>query len=87
MTRQGQVLNYDQENQRYLLTATAQELERQSQRLLADYHRKFPLKPGLSKEELRRQLPAGHGGAPVQLSLGGYGPEETDRLWKRTWCA
>jgi len=58
LTRQGQVLNYDQENQRYLLTATAQELEGQSHRLLTDYHRKFPLKPGLSKEELRRQLPA-----------------------------
>ncbi len=57
LTRQGQVLNYDQENQRYLLAATAQELESQIQKLLADYHRKFPLKPGLSKEELRRQLP------------------------------
>ncbi len=57
LTRQGQVLNYDQENQRYLLAATAQELERQSLQILADYHRKFPLKPGLSKEELRRQLP------------------------------
>jgi selenocysteine-specific elongation factor len=57
LTLQGQVLNYDQENQRYLLTATAQELEGQIQRLLTDYHRKFPLKPGLSKEELRRQLP------------------------------
>ena len=54
----GQVLNYDQENQRYLLTATAQELEQRAQQLLTDYHRKFPLKPGLSKEELRRQLPA-----------------------------
>ena len=57
MTRQGQVLYYDQENQRYLLTVTAQELERQGLQILADYHRKFPLKPGLSKEELRRQLP------------------------------
>jgi selenocysteine-specific elongation factor len=57
LTRQGQVLNYDQENQRYLLAATAQDLERQSLQILADYHRKFPLKPGLSKEELRRQLP------------------------------
>jgi selenocysteine-specific elongation factor len=57
LTLQGQVLNYDQENQRYLLAATAQELEGQIQRLLTDYHRKFPLKPGLSKEELRRQLP------------------------------
>jgi selenocysteine-specific elongation factor len=56
-TRQGQVLYYDQENQRYLLAATAQKLAQQTQRLLGDYHRKFPLKPGLSKEELRRQLP------------------------------
>jgi selenocysteine-specific elongation factor len=54
---QSQVLNYDQERQRYLLAATAQELEQQIQQLLTDYHRKFPLKPGLSKEELRRQLP------------------------------
>jgi selenocysteine-specific elongation factor len=57
LTRQGQVLNYDQENQRFLLAATAQDLEGQIQGLLADYHRKFPLKPGLSKEELRRHLP------------------------------
>ena len=57
LTRQGQALYYDQENQRYLLTVTAQELERQSLQILADYHRKFPLKAGLSKEELRRQLP------------------------------
>jgi selenocysteine-specific elongation factor len=57
MARQGQALYYDQENQRYLLTVTAQELERQSLQILGDYHRKFPLKPGLSKEELRRQLP------------------------------
>ena len=57
MTRQGQVLYYDQENQRYLLTVTAQELEQRSLQILADYHHKFPLKPGLSKEELRRQLP------------------------------
>jgi selenocysteine-specific elongation factor len=57
MAHQGQALYYDQENQRYLLTVTAQELERQSLQILADYHRKFPLKPGLSKEELRRQLP------------------------------
>jgi len=57
MARQGQALYYDQENQRYLLAVTAQELERQSLQILTDYHRKFPLKPGLSKEELRRQLP------------------------------
>jgi selenocysteine-specific elongation factor len=57
LTRQGQVLHYDPENQRYLLAASAQALERRIQEVLSDYHRKFPLKPGLSKEELRRQLP------------------------------
>ena len=57
LTVKGEALNYDPEHQRYLLAATARELEAQMQRLLTDYHRKFPLKPGLSKEELRRQLP------------------------------
>ncbi|MEJ2672885.1 MAG: SelB C-terminal domain-containing protein [Deltaproteobacteria bacterium] len=61
LVTQGQVLNYDQEHQRYLLAATAQELEQRTQDLLADYHRKFPLKPGLNKEELRRQLPPAMG--------------------------
>ena len=57
LMQKGQVLNYDPENQRYLLAATAQELETQIQQHLTDYHRKFPLKPGLNKEELRRHLP------------------------------
>jgi selenocysteine-specific elongation factor len=57
LVQQGQALNYDPENQRYLLGGTAQELEQEIQKLLAAYHRKNPLKPGLSKEELRRQLP------------------------------
>ncbi len=58
LTSQGQILLYDQENQRYLLTATARELEQQIHQHLAAYHRQHPLKPGLSKEELRRKLPA-----------------------------
>jgi selenocysteine-specific elongation factor len=57
LTKSGQVLNYDPENPRYLLSATAGELQQQIKQHLADYHRKNPLKPGLSKEELRRQLP------------------------------
>ncbi|MDP3181222.1 MAG: selenocysteine-specific translation elongation factor [Desulfobaccales bacterium] len=58
LTAQGQIFLYDQENQRYLLTATAKELEQQILQHLAAYHRQHPLKPGLSKEELRRKLPA-----------------------------
>ena len=56
--KEGQALNYDPEKERYLLTATARQLEQQARELLSAYHRKNPLKPGLSKEELRRQLPA-----------------------------
>ncbi|MBM4286186.1 MAG: selenocysteine-specific translation elongation factor [Deltaproteobacteria bacterium] len=57
LTQSGQCLRYDPENDRYLLLATARSLEDQIGRLLSDYHRKNPLKPGLSKEELRRSLP------------------------------
>jgi selenocysteine-specific elongation factor len=55
--KEGQALNYDPEKERYLASATARELRQQIQGLLGDYHRRNPLKPGLSKEELRRQLP------------------------------
>jgi selenocysteine-specific elongation factor len=58
LAKEGQALNYDPEKERYLLTATARQLEQQARELLSAYHRKNPLKPGLSKEELRRQLPA-----------------------------
>ncbi len=57
LVQSGKILLYDPENQRYLLTATAQELESRIEELLAAYHRKNPLQPGLSKEELRTQLP------------------------------
>jgi selenocysteine-specific elongation factor len=57
LTSQGRIFLYDPENQRYLLTATAQDLERQIRDQLAAYHKQNPLKPGLSKEELRRKLP------------------------------
>ena len=57
LTKQGQVMKYDPERERYLLTATARQLDQEIKGILSAYHRKNPLKPGLSKEELRRQLP------------------------------
>lgn len=57
LVQQGQALLYDPENQRYLLTATAQTLEEEILQHLKAYHQQHPLKPGLSKEELRRKLP------------------------------
>ena len=57
LTSRGQIFLFDPENQRYLPASTAKELEAQICRHLAAYHQKNPLKPGLSKEELRRQLP------------------------------
>jgi selenocysteine-specific elongation factor len=48
---------YDTENQRYVLPDTALSLEEEIRRHLQAYHQQHPLKPGLSKEELRRRLP------------------------------
>ncbi|MEW6388461.1 MAG: selenocysteine-specific translation elongation factor [Thermodesulfobacteriota bacterium] len=57
LTSQGQSLKFDPENERYLLTSTAATLEGQICQHLKTYHQQNPLKPGLSKEELRRKLP------------------------------
>ncbi|MCL4500826.1 MAG: selenocysteine-specific translation elongation factor [Deltaproteobacteria bacterium] len=57
LSKQGQVMKYDPERERYILTATARQLDQQIKGILSAYHHKNPLKPGLSKEELRRQLP------------------------------
>ena len=57
LTKQGQVIRYDPEKERYLLTATARKLDQEMKGILSAYHHKNPLKPGLAKEELRRQLP------------------------------
>lgn len=59
LSQAGSILKYDPDNERYLLTATAQALEGRILELLAAFHAKNPLLPGLSKEELRTQLPEG----------------------------
>ncbi len=53
----GEALLYDPESQRYALTDTARSLEEDICGHLKAYHQQHPLKPGLSKEELRRRLP------------------------------
>ncbi len=57
LVHKGEILFYDPENQRYVLTATARALEAEVCGHLKAYHQKNPLKPGFSKEELRRKLP------------------------------
>jgi selenocysteine-specific elongation factor len=57
LVQKGEALLYDPENQRYVLTGTARALEEEIRRHLKTYHQQNPLKPGLSKEELRRKLP------------------------------
>ncbi len=57
LVQKGEALLYDQEHQRYILTETAQALEEEIRKHLATYHQKNPLRPGFSKEELRRRLP------------------------------
>ncbi|MBW1991256.1 MAG: selenocysteine-specific translation elongation factor [Deltaproteobacteria bacterium] len=55
----GEILKFDRENERYVLTGVARDLEERISQYLGSYHQKNPLKPGLSKEELRTQLPRG----------------------------
>jgi len=57
LVQKGQALLYDPENQRYILTDTARALEEDIRNHLKTYHQKNPLRPGFSKEELRRRLP------------------------------
>jgi selenocysteine-specific elongation factor len=57
LVHKGEALLYDPENQRYILTETARALEEEIRTHLRAYHQKNPLKPGFSKEELRRKLP------------------------------
>jgi len=56
LVQKGQALLYDPENQRYILTDTARALEEDIRNHLKTYHQKNPLRPGFSKEELRRRL-------------------------------
>jgi len=57
LVQKGDILFYDPENQKYILPATARALEDEIRRHLTTYHQHHPLKPGFSKEELRRKLP------------------------------
>jgi selenocysteine-specific elongation factor len=59
LASRGDILKFDPENERYILTAVAQSLEDRINERLKTHHRQHPLKPGLSKEELRTQLPRG----------------------------
>ncbi|MBI4794230.1 MAG: SelB C-terminal domain-containing protein [Deltaproteobacteria bacterium] len=68
----GECLPYDPENQRFLLTSTAKELEEEICRHLSAYHKQNPLKSGLSKEELEeicRHLSAYHKQNPLKSGL------------------
>lgn len=61
---QKQVILYDKENRRLLHPDVLSELKKAILDNLSEYHRKFPLKPGMPKEELVAQL-----GKPVETKL------------------
>jgi selenocysteine-specific elongation factor len=54
---QKKAILYDKENRRLLHPASFAELEETVRETLADYHGRYPLKPGMPKEELAAQLP------------------------------
>lgn len=64
---QKKVILYDKENRRMIHSDTLEKLKQEIRDSLADYHQRFPLKPGMSKEELAAQLPK-----PADVKLYNY---------------
>lgn len=56
-TSQRKIIVYDKENRRLVHTDVLDKLREIISETLEDYHKRFPLKPGMSKEELAAQLP------------------------------
>ncbi len=56
---QGRILLYDKDKRLYLSSQTISRLEHDCLDILASYHREFPLKVGMPKEELAARLPRG----------------------------
>ena len=57
MVKTGQIIPYDPENRRFVLSAAVKDLQNQAAQFLQKFHQSQPLKLGASKEELRRRLP------------------------------
>ncbi len=63
-TSQKKLTLYDKENHRFLHADALNEIQQAVLAILADYHRLYPLKTGMAKEELAAQLPH-----PVEVKL------------------
>jgi selenocysteine-specific elongation factor len=59
MMSQKTALQIDREKRRYVHQSTFKDLQKAVQSQLSDYHRKYPLKTGMPKEELKSKLPPG----------------------------
>ncbi|WP_449244546.1 selenocysteine-specific translation elongation factor [Desulfobacca acetoxidans] len=57
LQKDGRIIAYDTENNRYALKTVVAALQSQAVQRLQKFHQTQPLKLGLSKEELRRRLP------------------------------
>jgi len=58
MVEKGELLSIDPEKLKVIEKGKYQELKEMALSQLEDFHRRFPMKSGLSKEELRTKLPA-----------------------------
>jgi selenocysteine-specific elongation factor len=63
-TSQKKLTLYDKENHRFLHADALDEIQQAVLAILAEYHRLYPLKTGMAKEELAAQLPH-----PVEVKL------------------
>ncbi len=58
MLSQQQIIRVDKEKQVFIDQKVFEEIQENMRVRISDYHEKFPLKPGIPKEELKTKLPA-----------------------------
>jgi selenocysteine-specific elongation factor len=70
LIQQKRVLAIGQGEQRLLLTSTGWEnITKRSREFLQEYHKKYPIRPGMPKEELRNKLKLGSAGYTILTKL------------------
>jgi len=69
MLSQQQIIRTDKEKQIYIDKTIFQEIQNTTRARVSAYHEKFPLKPGIQKEELKTKLPPSIGNKTFLITL------------------
>lgn len=70
MLSQKQVIQIDKDTRTFMHHHVFAEIQNTIQTCISNYHRKYPLKPGIPKEELKTKLPSAIGNKTFLIALG-----------------